>query len=173
MREPDFLPDYRPNVGICLFNRKGQVWLGKRAGVDPANFPGADVYIWQMPQGGIDDDEDVIRAGLRELEEETGVVNVRLLTVSPGWLVYDFPEGYSRKKKKRWLGQRQKWVAMLFEGKDSEINLETSDNIEFEDWRWADIDEAPQLVVPFKRGVYEEVVTSFSPLVPLIHSLKG
>lgn len=171
MRQPKYLDHYRPNVGICLFNREGKIWLGKRTGVDKKNFPGADIFVWQMPQGGIDENEDVLTAAKRELQEETGITSARILTVTPGWLVYDFPEGY--RKKKKWGGQRQKWVAMLFEGNDSEINLEAHVEIEFDAWRWADLAETPNLVVPFKQEIYQELAHCFQPLEAFIRQHKA
>ncbi len=162
MIEPDYLEEYRPNVGICLLSRQGKVWVGRRSGLTS----GADKqpHIWQMPQGGIDSDEDIDAAARRELYEETGAKSVRILAITPGWLVYEFPEGYRKKKKRKWLGQRQKWVAMLFEGDEREIDLDAHNEKEFDDWRWTDLNKTPELIIPFKRGVYEEVVTAFNPL---------
>lgn len=163
MIEPDYLDQYRPNVGICLFNGSGEVWVGERNGV-PGTLEGQFEHPWQMPQGGIDEGEDIILAALRELKEETGVETVRLLTITPGWLLYDFPDGYHRKKGRNWKGQKQKWVAMAFEGADDEIDLFADDHVEFRDWRWAELEQVPGLVVPFKRGIYEEITEAFLPL---------
>ena len=167
MDQATLIKHYRPNVGVALFNTRGQVLYGQRVG----NFadlgaPGDD-YRWQMPQGGIDDGEDIPAAAFRELKEETGVSSARLLTITPGWLAYDFPPEY---KKKKWKGQRQKWAAMLFEGAESEIDLEADDNQEFDDWRWGNIEEAPSLIVPFKRSVYKELMSAFIPLRDFIRS---
>lgn len=114
-----------------------------------------------MPQGGVDAGESYEEAAFRELKEETGVTSARLLLMTPGWLIYDFPAGY---KKKNWIGQRQKWAAMLFEGKDDEIDLEADDKQEFDAWRWAELEEAPKLIVPFKKAVYAEVASALAPL---------
>ena len=157
----DVLSRYRPNVGVVLFNPRGDVWLGRRIGDFADLGEGPDAWRWQMPQGGIDDGEDVVSAAYRELKEETGVSTARLLTVTPGWLVYDFPPGY---KKKNWKGQRQKWAAMLFEGEEKEIDLEADDHQEFDAWRWTELEATPDLIVPFKRTVYEALVESMRPL---------
>lgn len=161
MGQKDLYKRFRPNVGVALFNRKGEVWFGRRVGDFSGLGEGPDLYRWQMPQGGVDADEDIAKAAFRELQEETGVVTARLLCLTPGWIAYGFPADY---KKKNWKGQRQKWAAMLFEGDDSEIDLEADDHQEFDQWRWGELEEAPDLIVPFKRKVYEEVVAGFKPL---------
>ncbi len=140
---------------MVLFSRDGRVWLGRRA-----NTPGP--FNWQFPQGGVDKNEELLSAARRELEEETGVVSCQLLGRTEGWIAYDFPEGHQGSKiAKGWLGQKQVWFALRFTGPESEINLYSHPHIEFDDWRWADIDEAPELVVPFKRPTYEQVVGAF------------
>ncbi len=155
------LKHYRPNVGVVLFNRRGEVFLGRRIGDFADLGEDKDAHRWQFPQGGVDQREDIVDAAFRELKEETGVSSARLLALTPGWLVYDFPRGY---KKKNWRGQRQKWAAMLFEGDEREINLEADDHQEFDGWRWGALEETPSLIVPFKRKVYEELTTAFLPL---------
>jgi putative (di)nucleoside polyphosphate hydrolase len=165
MKELPDLPLYRPNVGICLFNRRGEVWLGERL-----SAPGSreiNPYRWQMPQGGIDEGEDVEEAAFRELHEETGIRRARILLTTPGWLAYDFPPRYRRRGKK-WIGQKQKWVVMLFEGQDEEVDLNVHQPAEFERWRWARLDELEALIVPFKRQVYAELVDAFRPLSQVI-----
>ncbi|MEO1014992.1 MAG: RNA pyrophosphohydrolase [Pseudomonadota bacterium] len=157
----DIYARYRPNVGVALFNRRGDVFLGQRIGdfADVGEVKGE--FRWQMPQGGIDKGESPDEAAFRELKEETGVSSAQLLTITPGWLAYDFPPDYPKKK---WAGQRQKWAAMLFLGDDSEIDLEADDYQEFDDWRWAQLEDAPNLIVPFKRRVYDQMVRAFTPL---------
>jgi putative (di)nucleoside polyphosphate hydrolase len=148
---------YRPNVGVVLFNPQGRVWLGRRA-----NSKGP--HNWQFPQGGIDAGEDLLEAAKRELAEETGVVSTELMARTDGWIRYDFPEGYGGSKAARgYRGQRQVWFAMRFTGDDGEVDLEAHDEIEFDAWRWARLQEAPDLVVPFKRPAYEKVVAAFAP----------
>jgi len=157
----DYLKFYRPNVGVVLFNRRAQIWLGRRVGDFADLGDGPEGWRWQMPQGGIDKNEDVTTAAFRELKEETGVSSAHLLFLTTGWLSYDFPKKYNKKK---WKGQRQKWAVMLFDGDDSEIDLEADDCQEFDAWRWGKLEEAPDLIVPFKRHVYEELVTALTPL---------
>jgi putative (di)nucleoside polyphosphate hydrolase len=152
------LVGYRPNVGVVLFHPDGRVWLGRRAGT-----PGP--HNWQFPQGGVDEGEDVYGAARRELQEETGVVSAELLARTQGWITYDFPIGYSGSKiAKGWKGQRQVWFALRFTGQEAEIDLAAHTPQEFDAWRWAELEEAPELVIPFKRAAYQTVVASFRPL---------
>lgn len=153
--EQDALALYRANVGVVLFNHDGRVWLGRRA-----NTPGP--FNWQFPQGGVDRGEDLLDAAKRELQEETGVVTTEHLGRTEDWITYDFPIGYRGSKiAKGWKGQKQVWFALRFLGPESEVNLFAHRPIEFDDWRWADLDEAPALVVPFKRQAYETVIQTF------------
>jgi putative (di)nucleoside polyphosphate hydrolase len=155
---------YRPCVGVVLLNREGLVWIGRRL---PKWSEDKSAFIWQMPQGGIDKDEEPRRAALRELEEETGVQSVEIIAECADWLSYDLPEnlmGVALKGKYR--GQVQKWFVMRFLGDDAEIRIEARNGHkqEFDSWRWAPLAELPGLIVPFKRAIYEALVVQFGDL---------
>jgi putative (di)nucleoside polyphosphate hydrolase len=147
---------YRENVGVVVFNRDGKVWLGKRAN---AGGP----HTWQFPQGGVDPGEDLEVAARRELFEETGLISVNLIARTEDWIAYDFPPEFQGSKRGRgYRGQKQVWFAFLFEGQDAEVNLLAHPPAEFETWRWADLHETVDLVVPFKRDAYRQVVEAFA-----------
>lgn len=150
---------YRPNVGLLLFDMRGLVWLGKRRG-----FNGQ--HAWQAPQGGIDRDEDVQAAALRELEEETGIGTdlVSVIGHTADWLSYDFPEEMQRGRYRRNKGQTQIWFALRFLGSDNDVRLNAHKQIEFDAWRWERLETLASLVVPFKRKVYEQVAKEFAHL---------
>lgn len=155
----------RPCVGIALLNPRGEVWLGRRV---PKWAGDRARPIWQMPQGGIDKGEQPRAAARRELAEETGISSAEIIAEIPGWLTYELPdELIGVALKGRFRGQRQRWFAMRFTGEDREIDLlaRGARRAEFDDWKWAPLDEAPRLIVPFKRAMYERVVSEFAPLV--------
>ncbi|HEY8573262.1 RNA pyrophosphohydrolase [Phenylobacterium sp.] len=157
MTPDDDLPHHRPNVGVVLFHRDGRVWFGRRAGT-----PGP--HNWQFPQGGVDEGEDLEAAARRELQEETGARTATLLGRTDGWIVYDFPPGMPPHQSRNWKGQKQVWFAFRFEGDDAEFDLAAHHEPEFDAWRWGYLDEAPALIVPFKRGAYQEVARAFAHL---------
>jgi putative (di)nucleoside polyphosphate hydrolase len=151
----------RPCVGVMLLNAQGLVWVGRRL---PKWFGDKSAYIWQMPQGGIMSGEAPKEAALRELEEETSVRSVEYLAESAGWLDYELPEHLlGVALKGRYRGQRQKWFAMRFTGNDSEIDISAKNGhkAEFDAWRWARIEELPELSVSFKRPIYEAISQEF------------
>jgi putative (di)nucleoside polyphosphate hydrolase len=158
---------YRPCVGVMVLNADGKVWVGQRLAVDNSEYDG-NPQLWQMPQGGIDEDEDHLKAALRELYEETGMRSVSLLAEAPDWIRYDLPAHLiGIGLKGRYRGQKQRWFAFRFEGDESEIAINPPPDghkPEFDAWRWVDMAELPALVVAFKRGVYEEVVAAFAHL---------
>ena len=154
---------YRPCVGVMLLNRDRLVWVGRR--FEKQNDDGVGKF-WQMPQGGIDKDEYPARAAIRELAEETSVISAEIITQSPGWYNYDLPPDLIGKSwKGKYRGQTQKWFAMQFLGSDSEINLKQQGHSqEFDEWRWVKMDELLDLIIPFKRAVYVEVIGAFRHL---------
>lgn len=157
-RTTDLLP-YRPCVGMMLLNRQGRVFVGRRIDRGTGEEP------WQMPQGGVDPGEDLAAAALRELQEEIGTAAVSFLAETPDWLTYDLPQHLlGVALRGRYRGQQMKWFALRFEGKDSQIDLGAHQPPEFDAWRWADIDDLPDLIVAWKRPVYEAVVRAFRHL---------
>jgi len=157
---------YRPCVGIMLLNRAGLVWIGRRFDEGQVEHvsPG---HEWQMPQGGIDAGEDPIDAAWRELNEETNVKSATLLAEAPEWYAYDIPRTVVGERwKHKWRGPTQKWFAFRFDGDESEIDIEhpPAGEQEFAEWRWETMAQLPELIIPFKRPVYEQVVKAFSHL---------
>ena len=139
----------RSGVGIVVLNNDNKVFVAKRID-NPKNF-------WQMPQGGVDEGEDFLKAAYRELEEETSIKSVELIKELDGTITYELPDrllGLIWKGKYR--GQKQKWFLMRFVGSDSEINIKTK-HPEFLEWKWVELDKITDLVVDFKLHVYKEV----------------
>lgn len=141
---------YRPCVGIALFNANGLVFVGERI-----DTPGA----WQMPQGGIDEGEDIRTAAMRELREEIGTDKAEIAGIVPEKLHYDLPPDM---QKRLWdglfRGQEQTWVAARFTGTDADIDISAHDPAEFANWQWVELEKTPELIVPFKRQSYEKVI---------------
>ena len=146
---------YRPCAGVMLVNRDGKVLVGQR--LDSV------LEAWQMPQGGVDPGEDPLEAAYRELWEETGVRRelVEFVDAAPGELTYDLPDDLiGRIWDGQWRGQRQRWFLFRFLGEDSDVNIATAEP-EFRAWLWADPSDLPDLIVPFKRALYEQVLAAF------------
>lgn len=155
---------YRRGVGAMLFNGAGKVFVGLRSG---SRYPDS----WQMPQGGIDAGETPLQAVMRELKEETGTAMADLIAETGTWLTYDLPEdlaGVSWGGKYR--GQMQKWFALGFTGKDSDIDINADGKPEFSDWRWVGMEELPGLIVPFKRRLYDDLIAEFHDIPERISS---
>lgn len=152
---------YRRGVGMMVLNKDKKVFVGKR--VDNKNHA-----AWQMPQGGIDENETIEEAALRELREETSMHSVKILAETKNWLYYDLPEFLSPKLwSGKYRGQKQKWILMQFFGdvKEVDVNLK---NQEFESWDWVDPKRLPDIVVDFKRKLYVALLEEFSPIIEIV-----
>ncbi|KAL9676540.1 hypothetical protein QQ045_004754 [Rhodiola kirilowii] len=151
---------YRRNVGLCLINPSKKIFAASRLDVPES---------WQMPQGGIDEGEDPVHAAIRELREETGVTSAEVVAEVPYWLTYDFPPQVREKLRQQWgsdwKGQAQKWFLFKFTGKDEEINLlgDGTEKPEFGEWSWMSPEQVIELAVEFKKPVYNEVLSVFTP----------
>jgi putative (di)nucleoside polyphosphate hydrolase len=159
-KDPAELP-YRPCVGVMLVNAEGRVFVGQR-------IDSKEGDAWQMPQGGIDEGEELHPAALRELEEETGVTAdlVTILAESREEYLYDLPDNLIGKLwGGRYRGQRQKWLLVRFNGTDDQIRLDAHAHPEFLAWRWVEPEQLPDLIVPFKKRVYRQVVEEFRALI--------
>ena len=149
---------YRRGVGVMLFNRDGQVFVAKRRDTEGE--------AWQMPQGGIDQNEEPRAAALRELEEEIGTGNAEIVAEARNWLLYDLPDDLIGKVwEGRYRGQAQKWFAARFLGTDAEIDLAKHAAPEFSAWKWAPLESLPDLIVGFKRELYTQIVAELGPKV--------
>lgn len=158
---------YRPCVGLMLVNREGKVFVGQRH--DRRENSGSEGDFWQMPQGGVDDGEDLRQAGLRELAEETGIppAKVSILAETDEELRYDLPDALlGRLWGGRFRGQRQHWLLLRFDGDDGDIRLDAHDPAEFEAWKWVEPEALPDLIVPFKKHVYSAVLERFRDSIP-------
>ncbi len=152
---------YRRCVGVMLVNAVGLVFVGRRIDNQEGNF-------WQMPQGGIDEGEELHAAALRELWEETGVLahHVTLLAQTREEVFYDLPpELLGKTLGGMFRGQRQMWLLMRFAGQDSDVQLDAHDPAEFFDWKWIEPEQLPELIVPFKKRVYQQVLEEFRELI--------
>ena len=140
----------RQGVGVIVLNQNNEVFVAKRK-----DNP---IDKWQMPQGGVDEDEDFYSAMKRELYEETSITSFKLIREIKRWLTYELPENLKGKIwKGKFRGQKQKWYILRFTGDEQEINVNTK-NPEFIDWKWITIEELPRSIVDFKRKVYENLV---------------
>ena len=147
----------RLGVGIILLNNENKVFVGKRID-NPKNF-------WQMPQGGINNNESFFQAAKRELEEETGITKIKLIKELDQWLTYDLPKNLLGKIwQGKYRGQKQKWFIMKFEGKDQEIDVNTN-SPEFLDWKWITPAELPKIVVNFKVDIYKKLLNELNKLI--------
>ena len=147
----------RTCVGVAILNSKNKVFVAKRKDNQAEN--------WQMPQGGVENDEGLINAMRRELMEETSIKNITVIREIDYWLEYELPKnlvGIIWKGKYR--GQKQKWFIVRFMGKESEININT-DQPEFIEWKWIDMNMLPDLIVKFKKHVYEEVLVELKKFI--------
>ena len=162
---PKDLP-YRKCVGIMVLNHENKVWVGHR--IAETTNKDDSTKLWQMPQGGIDKGEEPELAARRELYEETGMESIELLAKAPDWINYDLPKhliGIALKGKYR--GQNQRWFAYRFSGDEKEIRINPppgEEKAEFDQWDWVNMQELPDLIIPFKRQLYLKVVDTFNHL---------
>ncbi len=162
LKHTDF--PYRKCVGIMLLNHDNKVWVGHR--ISSSDVP--DQKLWQMPQGGIDKGEETEAAARRELYEETGISSATLIEQAPDWISYDLPmELLGSALKGKYRGQSQRWFAYRFTGEENEIQINPppgNEKAEFDQWKWVKMSELADLIVPFKRELYLEVVEVFQHL---------
>lgn len=157
---------YRRGVGAVLFDSRGRVLVARRIDT-PGN-------AWQLPQGGLDKGESPRRAVLRELKEEIGTAKARIIGETRRWLAYDLPPALAdRAWGGRFRGQKQKWFALRFLGRPSDIRLDAADHPEFSDWKWIKLEDLPRLIVSFKRPLYRELVDEFRRFVATSEDSSG
>lgn len=148
--------EYRQCVGVALFNQQGKVFVGERI-----DTPGA----WQMPQGGVDDGETPEQTAIRELKEEIGTDKATLIKVAPRKVTYDLPNDLIAKLwNGKYRGQEQTWLAYKFNGSDSDINLNAHTPAEFKRYQWVELEHTHELIVPFKKDIYKQVVNFFKDI---------
>lgn len=152
---------YRLGVGMMLVNKEGKVFVGKR--IDTSS------EAWQMPQGGVDEGEATTTAAFRELHEEVGTQEAVIVAQSADYYYYDLPDELVPKVwGGKFRGQKQKWFVFLFEGNDSDININTEDP-EFCEWKWVDPEELPNVIVPFKKDIYSAILNEFKNVIDKIN----
>ena len=145
---------YRKGVGLMIVNKKLEVFVGLR--IDSKQ------EAWQMPQGGIDEGEESVEAVFREMEEETGTRNAKIIAETDHWYNYDLPDYLIPKLwNGKYRGQQQKWYLLEFLGEDSEFNISASKNAEFMQWKWTKMEELPNIIIAFKRDLYISVIEEF------------
>ena len=155
---------YRSCVGLMVFNKIGQVFCGQRLG--------NKAEAWQLPQGGIDEEETPIEAGFRELKEETSIVNVEFVSEYPEWLKYDIPLPLANALwEGKFRGQTQRWLLFSFTGIDNEININTS-HPEFKNWEWINPTQLPLKAISFKQEIYSKINKAFIPIINNFNSNK-
>lgn len=153
--------DYRPCVGVMLVNSDGKAFVGRRIDNKEGDW-------WQMPQGGVDEGEDLVAAALRELAEETGITpdKVSLIGRLEETIRYDLPEDLMGKLwGGRYRGQEQTWFLARFSGTEDDVNLKAHDPAEFCEFQWIDPEHLPEMIIPFKKRVYRAVLEGFRELV--------
>ncbi|APR98347.1 RNA pyrophosphohydrolase [Wolbachia endosymbiont of Folsomia candida] len=149
--------EYRPCVGIMLFNKQGHIFIGKR--FDSESY-------WQMPQGGVDEGEELEQAALRELLEEIGTNKAEIIAKNKDWIYYDLPEEIIQMCwNGKYSGQKQRWFLMRFCGEDQDINVNYTDHPEFKEWRWQHVDDLVEGAISFKKQVYTAVIEEFSSII--------
>ncbi len=148
---------YRPCVGIMVVSQQGKIFTANRI-----DYQGD---YWQMPQGGMEEGEDVLTTAKRELKEETSMETITFIHQHMDWLYYDLPEELrSQLWQGKYIGQKQKWCCFAFTGDEAEINLQT-EIPEFSDWQWSNINDLPDMIVPFKKTLYQELINIFAPYI--------